>query len=154
MHPDDPSRTPHQSKENRVFNKTKRIATLAAAAFAVFGLTACDPSQIEGKPTPTTERLVDAGIGEWVAPTSTIEIPAPVDPLSTNGTWLVPSEIGYGTYKVTPTSDFLANWTLCGNLSCSDIIQIEIVDGPGYIEIGPDAVAVELDDVVLTPMEG
>jgi len=136
-----------------VFNKFKATAIIAAAAFAVIGLTACDPQTIDGYATPTPQ-TVDAGVGEWVAPTSTIEIPAPVDPLSTNGTWLVPSEIGYGTYKVTPTSDFLANWTLCGNLSCSDIIQIEIVDGPGYIEIGPDAVAVELDDVVLTPMEG
>lgn len=136
-----------------MFNKFKATATIAAAAFAVIGLTACDPQAIDGYATPTPE-TVDAGIGEWVAPTSTIEIPAPVDPLSTNGTWLVPSEIGYGTYKVTATSDWLANWTLCGNKSCSDIIQIEIVDGPGYIEIGPDAVAVELDDVVLTPMEG
>src|SRR5690606_14571469 len=131
---------------DEVFNKFKATATIAAAAFAVIGLTACDPQTIDGYATPTPQ-TVDAGIGEWVAPTSTIEIPAPVDPLSTNGTWLVPSEIGYGTYRTTPTSDIVSYWALCADLACQPgpgMIQNEILDGQGFIVIGPDAVAVEL----------
>ena len=140
-----------------MFNNIKRIALVVTAAAAVLGLTGCVPEEIEGKPTPTTERLVDAGVGEWIAPTSTIEIPAPVDPLSTNGTWLVPQDIPYGTYRTTPTSDIVSYWALCADLACQPgpgMIQNEILDGQGFIVIGPDAVAVELDDVVLTPMEG
>lgn len=138
-----------------MFNSIKRIALVVTAAAAALSMTACVPEEIEGKPVPTTERTVSAV--DWSAPTSTIEIPAPVDPLSTNGTWLVPSEIGYGTYKATSTSDIFGYWALCADLACQPgpgMIDNEIVDASGYIVIGPDAVAVELDDVVLTPMEG
>lgn len=132
-----------------------KITALIGAGFAALALTACDPTAIEGKPVPTTTTdLVDAGVESgWL----TTEVPAPVpaaDPLSTNGTWLVPSEIAYGTYKVTSTSSMFGYWALCADLACQPgpgMIQNEIVESTGYIVIAPGAVAVELDDVVLTP---
>ena len=135
-----------------MFNSINRIAfTLAAAAASVIALSACEPIEVDGYPTPADHTVPAV---EWTAPTSKLPVtPAPVDPYSSNGTWLVPSEIDYGTYKATSTSDLFGYWALCADLACQPgpgMIQNEIVDASGYVVIGPDAVAVELDDIVLT----
>ncbi|MBF6368373.1 hypothetical protein IU469_22005 [Nocardia puris] len=137
------------------------VAALAIAAFAVLGGTACEP--VEGKPVPSTTTGIDAP-GLWIAPTSTLPVaPAKLDPLKSSGTWLVPSEIPVGTYRVTATSSWGGYWATCADLACdidfdgsdyTGLIDNELVelDAPGYLVIPPHAVAVELRDVELEPI--
>ncbi|WP_280503846.1 hypothetical protein [Nocardia farcinica] len=116
------------------------------AALAAVTITACQPTE----PTPTpVQQVVDAGVDSTT--------PTPVlDPLSSDGTWLVPTQIPHGTYLVTPDQGRRGYWALCADLMCepgAGMITNDLVAGPGYVVIGPDAVAIELRRVTLTLAE-
>lgn len=101
------------------------------------------------------------------APDQEPEHTAPVDtldPLTTNGTWLVGSEIQPGTYRVTPAEGMFAMpyWARCADFTCSmsgsggvagAILENSTVTGPSFITIAESDVAVELQDVILTPTQ-
>lgn len=86
-----------------------------------------------------------------------------VDPLVTDGTYLVGSEIQPGTYRVAPAENLFSEmgyWVRCADLACqvdmdgldnTGLIANEIVDGPGFLVIEETDVAVELKGLVLTP---
>jgi hypothetical protein len=135
-------------------SKFKNTAIALAAGVAVLGLTACDPSQLEPTPTPVP-RVVDATETPWVAPTSVL--PVKVDPYTTTGTWLVPSEIAPGTYRVNLKG---ANgyYEVCADLACdidfdgddsTGMIDNAFLEGPGFVEIPAHAEAVTLRGVEL-----
>jgi hypothetical protein len=86
---------------------------------------------------------------------TTTEAPAPkLDPLSTDGMWLIGKDIPAGTYQVTPKSSIAGYWALCSDLSCDigeGMIKNDLVDGPSYVVIPADAKAIKLQRVTLTP---
>ncbi|TLF72885.1 hypothetical protein [Nocardia cyriacigeorgica] len=130
--------------------KLKRTALIVAAGVAVLSLTACDPSQLEPRPTPAP-RVVDATETPWVAPTSVLPVRA--DPYSSDGAWLIGSEIAPGNYRVVPTSEFGGGWTLCATYGCGPLdpgfIANDFLTGPGYVTIPADALLIELTNVRL-----
>ena len=78
-----------------------------------------------------------------------------VDPLSTDGTWLVPEEIKPGTYR-TSLTESLGYAELCADATCkigtSGFIENYVFDGPGVLVIPSNAVTVKLNGIALTPM--
>ncbi|WP_328439200.1 hypothetical protein [Nocardia puris] len=143
-----------------MFKLKNTVAALAIAALAVLGATACEP--VEGKPTPSTTTGIDAP-GLWIAPTSTLPVaPAKLDPLKSEGTWLVPGDIAPGTYRVTPTGSFSGYVELCADLACeidfdgsdyTGMISNELYSGPGFLVVPDHAVAVTLQRVELEPFQ-
>lgn len=129
----------------------REAAIFTTAVAAILTLAACDPAG--GGPHPV-QQTVDAGVDttRTGAPTTTRQ----VDPLSSTGTWLVPSQIPHGTYQITLNQEGRRGyWALCSDLMCepgAGMISNDLVNGPGYVVIGPDAVAVELSRVTLTPV--
>lgn len=97
------------------------------------------------------------------APAFESEDQGPVDPLVTDGTYLVGSEIQPGTYRVVPAENLFGEmgyWARCADLACevdmdgldsTGLITNEIVQGPGFLVVEQTDVAVELRGLVLTP---
>ncbi|WP_227979925.1 hypothetical protein [Nocardia spumae] len=136
----------------------KHIAATAVAGLAVLGLTACDPDTTSGHPAPVS-RMADAA-STYTAPTSRMPIArsaTPAKPLSTNGRWKVPEQIGYGTYAVTPTSDLGGYWEQTATVGAEPgdpgFIDNDFITGPDFVTITPETKYIKLDDVVLT-LEG
>ncbi len=142
----------------------KKIIITTAAAAAV--LTGCSPISTVGSPARSSDSratsALDASLpGEKsTSPTQaaspTLEAD-PVDPYKSSGTWLVPEEIAPGTYRVLLGSSRLSGYTaVCADFACRpgpEMIGNDIHDGPGVLVVPPDAVAVELRNVELTPMD-
>lgn len=136
-----------------MFTNAKRaIFAAVAATAAVAALAACDP-QSSASSAPNRPDLASFAMPTsemQIAPTTTAA-PA-VDPLSTDGMWLVGKDIPAGTYKVTPTSEFGGYWALCSDLSCDvgvGMIKNDLVNGPSYVVIPADAKAIKTDRIRL-----
>jgi hypothetical protein len=80
------------------------------------------------------------------------------DALPTSGTFLVPSEIDYGTYRVVPTSPLGGYYAICGDYACEpgagdSMITNDNVDGSGIMVIPTNAVSVEIQYLTVTRMQ-
>ena len=80
---------------------------------------------------------------------------AAADPYSSDGTWLVPTEITPGTYRVASTGS-LGYSKVCADYTCEigtdGFISNDLYQGPGVLVIPSNAVSVQLSDVSLTRM--
>ncbi|MGW5514643.1 hypothetical protein [Nocardia africana] len=134
------------------------IALIAAAA-TTFAVTACDPDDSNSSPASlsSTAGLVPAAVSR-IATTP----PPPVDPYSTNGTWLVPSEIAPGNYRVIPKNSRGGYWETCADAGCdidfdgsdhTGLIDNDNVDGPGVVNIPTWAYSIKLRNVRLAPIQ-
>lgn len=76
------------------------------------------------------------------------------DPYSSDGTWLVPTEITPGTYRV--AAHGMGYSKLCADYTCeigtNGFISNELYRGPGVLVIPSNAVSVELSNISLTRM--
>lgn len=118
----------------------------------------CSAEKAESKastsPTSIVYTLPPSSTGSVLIPKE----PDPVDPLISDGTWMVPSDIKPGTYRtaVKPGSKS-SFWQLCSDLACKypdGYIDNDVSEGPGVVVIPPNSVSIELDDIILTPMGG
>jgi hypothetical protein len=132
----------------------KKIVITAAAAAVV--LTGCSPISTIGSTAKSSSRstvtLTQPVPTRAASPTLEAD---PTDPYSSTGTWLVPEEIAPGTYRVTLLSNRSGYTAVCADFACRPgpgMIGNDIHDGPGVLVVPPDAVAVELKNVELTPM--
>lgn len=148
----------------------KKIAAAASVITVLaVGMAACDtennadagtrtagytaaPVTTVAKPAPTTTAKPAPSLEDVIRNSPGTKAAAPVkkvaDPLTTDGTWLVPGDIKPGTYRVIPTSTYGISgyWALCATLVCNPgagMLDNDIVSGPGFLVIGADAVAVE-----------
>jgi hypothetical protein len=124
---------------------TIAVNKLIMAAVLALSLTGC---------IPATNRNVPAG--EEIARPST---PHQVDPLSDDGTWLVPSEIKPGVYRGTPSQSVAGYVAVCTDAMCragAGMIKNWIVNSPQIIAVPENAYAVELQrtKLVLLPSGG
>jgi len=122
----------------------KTIPLLAALAVS---LTGCGVATVPGSP------LVPAPIEV------PIEVGLADDPMSTNGTWMVPSEIPPGNYRTQMQSGESVGYSeVCADIACEigtpGFISNDLYDGPGMLSIPETAVAVKIKNIVLTPMVG
>ncbi|NEW42767.1 hypothetical protein GV794_02170 [Nocardia cyriacigeorgica] len=134
--------------------KYKRTGLALAAGVAVLGLTACDPSTIDGRATPTaTVHEVEQPETRPQWPTTVDAIVEPDDPYSTDGAWFIGSEIAPGDYRVIVTSEFGGGWKLCATIQCEigtpGFIDNDFVTNRGYVTIPADALLIELTNVRL-----
>lgn len=135
----------------------KRFTIALLAAAAVVGATACVPEDKTGTAVPTTTPWSYTP-PKFTAPTTTI--PVKLDPYKTTGTWLVPSEIAPGSYRVSVQPGQSRGYTaVCADLSCDPgpgMISNENYSGPGtgIVVVPADAVSVQLKRVILTPLAG
>lgn len=136
----------------------KKIIITTAAAAAV--LTGCSPISTVGSPARSSDAratsALDASLPGERSASPTLES-NPVDPYRSTGTWLVPEEISPGNYRVNLSSSRRSGYTaVCADLACRPgpgMIGNDIHDGPGVLVVPPEAVAVELSNVELTPMD-
>lgn len=130
-------------------NTAATLASLALVALAAAGCT----TEPEALPTPGTS-LPDTYVAP---PLPAPPTPAAKDPYRSTGTWLVPSQIAYGEYRVTLTGS-TGYWKLCGDLSCKlgtdGFLDNEFLQGPGILVVPLNAVSIELRGVILTPLGG
>ena len=88
---------------------------------------------------------------------------ATADPYSSDGTWLVPAEIQPGTYRaaIKPNWADSGYYKVCADYACdidfdgsdaTGMISNDYMTGPGVVVIPPNAVSVELNDLILTRM--
>lgn len=135
-----------------------KIAAVVAAAAGALALTACDPTTT-GTQLPTAVRT-PAYVP--VEATRTIVPVAPVkaDPYSSNGEWLVPSDIAPGQYKATATGSS-GYVEVCADLGCkidmdgsdhTGMIANYSVSGQAYVVVPAYAAKVKLRGIVLTPV--
>ena len=129
----------------------KKIVITTAAAAVV--LTGCSPISTIGSTAKSSSRST---VTPTQAASPTLEA-NPVDPYKSTGTWLVPEEIAPGNYRVSLSSSRRSGYTaVCADLACRPgpgMIGNDIHDGPGVLVVPPEAVAVELSNVELTPMD-
>lgn len=134
---------------------TRTITTILAAALTLGALTACVPQDETGTAVPTTTPWSYTR-PKFAAPTTTI--PVKTDPYRTTGTWLVPSEIAPGNYRVTVQPGQTRGYTAtCSTLTCDiggGLMDNANYSGPGILVIHANAVSVELKRVILTPLVG
>ena len=138
------------SKLNQEVNRMKKVIATAAAATVV--LTGCSPISTIGSTAKSSGRST---VTPTQAASPTLEAD-PTDPYSSTGTWLVPEEIAPGTYRVIPLSSRSGYTAVCADFACRPgpgMIGNDIHDGPGVLVVPPEAVAVELSNVELTPMD-
>lgn len=81
----------------------------------------------------------------------------PASALPHSGTFLVPSEIDYGTYRVVPTDPLGGYYAICGDFACEpgagdSMITNDNVEGNGIMVVPSNAVSVELQDLAITRM--
>jgi hypothetical protein len=78
------------------------------------------------------------------------------DPYTSDGTWMVPSEITPGTYRVALTTGAMGYSKICADYTCeigtSGFIANELYRGPGILVIPATAVSVELSRISLKRM--
>ena len=122
------------------------MKTIFTAALVAVSLTGCGVATVPGiaargslAPAPKTQ--------------------APSDPMSTNGTWMVPSEIPPGNYRTQMQPGETGGYSeVCADVACEigtpGFISNDLYDGPGMLSIPENAVAVKIRDIVLTPMVG
>ena len=136
----------------------KKVIATAAAATVV--LTGCSPISTVGSPDRSSDSratsALDASLPGEKSTSPTLES-NPVDPYKSSGTWLVPEEIAPGNYRVILSSPRRSGYTaVCADFACRPgpgMIGNDIHDGPGVLVVPPEAVAVELSNVELTPMD-
>lgn len=124
------------------------LIKLAVAAAAVIAVPSC------AGPLTTlasTDRESPGSITSYTEETRDV-----LDPLTTDGTWLVPGDIAPGNYRVQVVSNFGGYSEVCGDLACEigtrGFLGNELYNGPGVLVIPPDAVAVKIARITLTPM--
>ena len=96
--------------------------------------------------------LIAAGSLLGAAPAS-----AAPSPYSSDGTWLVPSEIAPGTYRTALASgESMGYYATCADFACEigtpGFITNDNLRGPGIVVVPPNAVSIELRGLVLTRM--
>lgn len=95
---------------------------------------------------------------KYTTPTSKWNAPKKVDPYSTNGTWLVPSEIAPGTYRAITNDSIGGYYEVCATMGCDafgdgELITNDFFEGSSIVVIPPNAVSIKLDDATLTPIQ-
>ena len=129
------------------------------------GITACEGGTKNGTASAEIVKASDQPSAQAPAPVAA-QAPAPapapvqIDPYSSTGTWMVPQEILPGTYRaMIADGENTGYYATCADYACeiefdSDggLISNDFMTGPGIIVIPPNAVSVELRDLVLTPM--
>lgn len=123
------------------------MKTILTAALVAVSLTGCGVATVPGI----------AARGGPLAPAPKTQ--APSDPMSTNGTWMVPSEIPPGNYRTQMHSGETVGYSeVCADIACKigtpGFISNDLYDGPGILSIPETAVAVKIKNIVLTPMTG
>lgn len=87
-------------------------------------------------------------------------VKAPMNPLETDGTWLVPEEIAPGTYRTSLNDGIFAVGyaKVCADDACQigtpGFIDNDVFNGPGILVVPPNAVSVEINNITLVPMAG
>ena len=117
------------------------------AALAAVSLTGCGVATMPG---------IAARGSLAPAPTQT---QVPDDPMSTNGTWMMPSEIPPGNYRTKMQPGETGGYSeVCADIACEigtpGFISNDLYDGPGMLSIPESAVAVKIKNIILTPMVG
>lgn len=156
--------------------KGEEAETVAKASEPTTSLAAPAPSTgfpappITSEPAPKPQAAVPT-VPPYVPPTTQAAAPTTTpakksgkNPLSSNGTYLIgtgPNQIAPGEYAVEPRGMFgFGYWARCADKGCSmtgtggvlgAVIENGTVDGPGFLTIAPTDVAIELQDVTLTP---
>lgn len=128
-------------------NKITKV-TLAAAALSM-SVAACSP--VASPKVSPEAKQEQAQVAVAVA-----------DPYSSDGTWLVPSEIRPGTYRAVQTSkDWPGYVAVCADAECdvdfdgddtTGLIRNDIVKGSSVVVVPPGAFSVEIQRVTLTPI--
>lgn len=137
--------------------KSKIAAVIIAVAATALALTACNPASTVGPVstyTPVAASVSDAPTFVPVPPAPVTAAPA-ADPYSSDGDWLVPTEIVPGQYKAVSTGSIEGYVEVCATMDCAigaGMIKNYLVDGPTYITVPANAVKVHLDRVALTSM--
>lgn len=100
---------------------------------------------------------------KYTAPTSKWNAPKATDPYSTNGTWLVPSQIKPGNYLATPDGTRSGGYIeVCADIGCdidfdgsdyTGMISNDYIEGQGYVTIPESAFSITLDDLELSPVQ-
>lgn len=76
-----------------------------------------------------------------------------VDPLTTDGQWLVGSEVEPGVYRVARADGALmTQWRRCSDVTCAIGEGALDFGGPGLVEVLPTDYALYVNGAVLTPM--
>jgi hypothetical protein len=89
--------------------------------------------------------------------TATAVACAPAGSGQPNGTYLVPSQMAYGTYQAVPNNSIGGYVEVCANLACqvgAGMIENYIIDGTTYIVVPSNAVAVTIKRAQLTLVGG
>ncbi|WP_137873768.1 DUF2510 domain-containing protein [Rhodococcus sp. Q] len=142
--------------------KKRRQWPWVVAAIVVAGLVIT--VRADNDDNPRTTRTADKA-GSSSQPAQNQPIADVVDPLTTDGTYLVGAEIEPGTYRAQRAQNAPTGyWTRCSTIDCgiitnedgdkrSTVIDRGIIASQGFIVIEPTDTAVELEGLVLTPTE-
>lgn len=143
------------------------LASIALGAVGAASLSACGPEE-EAKPATngayeaaptTTQAPSTAWLDDILAETT--EAAAPADPYSTDGEWIVPSEIAPGQYKAVQDGTISGYVAVCADLECeidmdgsdaTGLIDNYTVDGQAYVTVPQGAMKVELSRAHLVPI--
>ncbi|MCG7592450.1 hypothetical protein [Mycobacterium sp. PSTR-4-N] len=128
--------------------------TLLVSVLAALGVAACANGSTETKVSTTTvTRFVPTPDAEGAAPTAaSSDVPAPIAPagsvMSTDGMYVVGSDVAPGTYKSAPTMENgypFCTWKRLSDFSGSDESVIAIDNQPGqtFVTIAPTDLAFE-----------
>lgn len=145
---------------------SKKPLLFAAGAIVLLGVSAaaCTGDTDDGTPTATST-YVDA-MSDAVTESSSSTPTSPTrttrsDPYNTDGTWLVPSDIAPGNYRVLVDDSAFAGMgyvEVCGDAACEigtpGFLSNEVYQGPGVLSVPPNAFSVELNNVALVPLGG
>lgn len=120
---------------------------------------------VNGSSDPQPEQVASAAttMPQVLSPTATpptfrAPIATRVDPLNSDGTFRVGSDIAPGTYSVSITSrSGVGYWARCASVACeitfdgsdTGMIDNDLLTGPGYLEILPSDAYVQLRGVSL-----
>lgn len=135
--------------------KSKIAYVIVATATAALALTACNPNTTADPVSTYTPAAASVTDAPTFAPVTPAPAAPAADPYSSDGDWLVPTEIVPGQYKAVSTGSIEGYVEVCATMDCAvgaGMIKNYLVDGPTYITVPPNAVKVHLDRVSLAPM--
>lgn len=136
--------------------KLAALTVVLSAAAAIVGITACGSTVDHPDALPSPPPGASSSTDSWVQ--GQIDN-ASKDPLQTDGTWVVPTQIKPGTYMAVQDPDANAHyWEVCRSLDCGNFNMDNVISNGNvegaqdYIVVPPEAKAVALDGVNLVPV--
>ena len=124
------------------------LRRILLALFTLAVVTACSPTY-------------DARTGTVDTPAATVTAPDQLDPLVSDGTWMVPQDIPFGTYRTQSTDQGWAGYYYtCADLACeidfdgltnTGRLDAQIVNGPGFLVLEEPVRFVHIERLILTP---